>query len=188
MTSLASAGRPDPAPARDLPLTLARLHRGFERIHPFIDGNDRVGRLALNLIQIRLVWPPAIIDKRARDRYLTALDLADHADLGPLAELIARSVLENLQRLVVPSIAGPARLVPLQSLAGQHISYHRPPASSHPRTVRSRNRIRRHLANQQTSRRHLPRRTPPPRTPTLTRQKPQHASSGGPRPCGVPRA
>jgi len=37
--------------------------------------------------------------------------------------LIARSVLENLQRLVVPSIAGPARLVPLQSLAGPEISY-----------------------------------------------------------------
>jgi hypothetical protein len=99
------------------------LHCQFERIHPFIDGNGRVGRLALNLILVRMGWPPAIIYKRARDRYLTALDRADHADLGPLAELIARSVLENLQRLVVPSIAGPARLVPLQSLAGPDISY-----------------------------------------------------------------
>jgi len=56
-----------------LPLTLARLHCSFERIHPFIDGNGRVGRLVLNLILVRLGWPPAIIYKRARDRYLTAL-------------------------------------------------------------------------------------------------------------------
>lgn len=122
VTHLAATGA-DQLAARDLPLTLARLHCHFERIHPFIDGNGRVGRLALNLILVRLGWPPAIIYKRARDRYLTALDRADHDDYGPLAELIARSVLENLQRLVVPSIAGPARLVPLQSLAGPDISY-----------------------------------------------------------------
>jgi Fic family protein len=110
---LAPGEKSHEVPAREVPLTLARLHCSFERIHPFIDGNGRVGRLVLNLILVRLGWPPAIIFKRARDRYLTALDRADHADFGPLAELIARSVLENLQRLVVPSIAGPARLVPL---------------------------------------------------------------------------
>jgi len=110
-------------PARDLPLRLARLHCSFETIHPFLDGNGRAGRLLLNLLLVRLGWPPAIIFKRSRDRYLDALDRADHGDDGPLAELIARSVLDNLQRLVVPNIAGPARLVPLQSLAGPAISY-----------------------------------------------------------------
>jgi hypothetical protein len=109
--------------ARELPLQLARLHCAFETIHPFLDGNGRAGRLLLNLLLVRLGWPPAIIFKRSRDRYLDALDRADHGDDGPLAELIARSVLDNLQRLVVPNIAGPARLVPLQSLAGPAISY-----------------------------------------------------------------
>lgn len=98
-------------------------HAQFETIHPFLDGNGRAGRLLLNLLLVRLGWPPAIIFKRSRDRYLDALDRADHGDDGPLAELIARSVLDNLQRLVVPNIAGPARLVPLQSLAGPAISY-----------------------------------------------------------------
>jgi hypothetical protein len=109
--------------AADLPLELARLHAGFERIHPFIDGNGRVGRLVLNLVLVRLGWPPAIIVKRQRDRYLDALGRADSGDPGPLAELIARAVLENLERLVVPNIAGPARMVPLQSLAGTDMSY-----------------------------------------------------------------
>lgn len=110
-------------PAGELPLRLAELHCSFERIHPFIDGNGRVGRLVLNLLLVRLGWPPAIIFKRARNRYLSALDRADTGDGGPLAELIARSVLDNLQRLVVPNIAGPVRLVPLQSLASPDISY-----------------------------------------------------------------
>lgn len=120
---LGSQAQAGSLPARELPLRLARLHCAFETIHPFLDGNGRAGRLLLNLILVRLGWPPAIIFKRSRNRYLDALDRADHGEDGPLAELIARSVLDNLQRLVVPNIAGPARLVPLQSLAGPAISY-----------------------------------------------------------------
>jgi hypothetical protein len=42
---------------------------------------------------------------------------ADAGDVGPLGELIARAVTGNLYRFVVPAVAGPARLVPLASLA-----------------------------------------------------------------------
>jgi hypothetical protein len=64
-------------------------------------------------VLVRLGFPPAIIYKRQRDAYLDALDRADKGDPGLLAELIARSVIDNLHRFVVPNIAGPARLVPL---------------------------------------------------------------------------
>ena len=50
------------------PEQLADLHCRFEQIHPFIDGNGRAGRLVLNLILVRLGYPPAIIYKRDRDR------------------------------------------------------------------------------------------------------------------------
>lgn len=106
-----------------IPLTLAELHSSFERIHPFIDGNGRTGRLVLNLILVRLGFPPAIIFKANRSRYLNALDKADKGDSGPLAELLARSVIDNLNRLIVPSIAGPAKLVPLKSLASGDLTY-----------------------------------------------------------------
>lgn len=105
----------------DVPEALARIHVDFERLHPFIDGNGRTGRLLLNLILTRLGWPPTVIFKERRRRYLVALDRADSGDLGPLAELIARSVVDNLHRLI-PSIAGPAKYVPLEALADEEFS------------------------------------------------------------------
>jgi Uncharacterized conserved protein len=101
---------------------LARLHARFEQIHPFLDGNGRTGRLILNLLLVRLGYPPAIIYKGDRSRYLAALRRADRGDPGPLGEFLARSVLDNLYKFVVPAIAGPARMVPLPALATELLS------------------------------------------------------------------
>jgi fido (protein-threonine AMPylation protein) len=106
----------------DDPEQLAQLHARFERIHPFLDGNGRTGRLVLNLLLVRLGYPPAIVYKRERARYLAALRRSDAGDYGPLGELLARAILDNLHKFVVPAIAGPARLVPLPALATNHIT------------------------------------------------------------------
>jgi fido (protein-threonine AMPylation protein) len=101
---------------------LAILHARFEQIHPFLDGNGRTGRLVLNLLLVRLGYPPAIIYKGDRRRYLNALRRADGGDPGPLGEFLARAILDNLYKFVVPAIAGPARLVPLPALATEGLS------------------------------------------------------------------
>ena len=111
-----------PPHERALPEQLAEVHAEFERIHPFLDGNGRTGRLVLNLILVRLGYPPAIIYKRQRSTYLNALRRADTGDCGALGELLARSILDNLHRFVVPAVAGPARLVPLAALADERIA------------------------------------------------------------------
>lgn len=109
----------DPAPIAE---AVASRHAAFERLHPFLDGNGRAGRLLLNLVLVRLGYPPAIIRLRDRARYLDALHRADREDPGPLGELIARAVLENLTRFVLPAVAGPAKLVPIEALARKDMS------------------------------------------------------------------
>ncbi|WP_240669697.1 Fic family protein [Actinoplanes solisilvae] len=104
------------------PEHVALVHNQFECVHPFIDGNGRTGRLVLNLVLGRLGYPPAIIYKRDRDRYLNSLRKADAGDPGPLGELIARSVTSNLYRFVMPAVAGPVKLLPLPALATRELS------------------------------------------------------------------
>ncbi len=87
------------------PEELAKAHVRFEQIHPFLDGNGRTGRLVLNLVLIRLGYPPAIIFKGDRRRYLAALQSADRGDHGPLGELLARAILDNLHKFVGAALA-----------------------------------------------------------------------------------
>lgn len=104
-----------------LPERAAEVHARFEQVHPFIDGNGRTGRLALNLVLVRMGWPPVIVLKQHRPAYLAAMQRADSGDFGALGELLGRAMLDNLNRFILPSVAGPARLLPLNALSDQDL-------------------------------------------------------------------
>ncbi len=64
------------------PLVLASLfHHKFERIHPFMDGNGRAGRMLLNYILVKNNYPPLVIHTKKRTSYLDSLRVADKCDL-----------------------------------------------------------------------------------------------------------
>ncbi len=60
------------------PLKISALFHGkFEKIHPFEDGNGRVGRVLSNAILINDGYPPLIIRKSQRESYLKVLESSD---------------------------------------------------------------------------------------------------------------
>jgi fido (protein-threonine AMPylation protein) len=127
-----------PADGEHVLTCLARLHNGFERIHPFRDGNGRAGRLALNLLLVRNGYPPAIIRKRTRTQYLRAMRRADRDQFAPLAEILARAVKDSLDRFLLPNLAGPARLLPLSALERPGLTVRALRAAAEKGTLRAR--------------------------------------------------
>jgi Fic family protein len=62
------------------PLALAGIfHHKFEKIHPFMDGNGRTGRILLNYILMQRGYPPLVITRASRRKYLDMLDKANKA-------------------------------------------------------------------------------------------------------------
>jgi Fic family protein len=72
----------------------ARLHKHIAFVHPFIDGNGRVARLAMNAVLIQNGYLPAAIPPVLRAAYLNTLEKAWDNDIFFL-EFIANRVLET---------------------------------------------------------------------------------------------
>jgi Fic family protein len=85
------------APTSIHPLTLAATaHHDFEVIHPFRDGNGRVGRLILNFMLKKSGYPSALIEENRRALYIIALDSANSGNFTPLLNIVAMGVERSL--------------------------------------------------------------------------------------------
>ena len=79
------------------PVIIASLfHHEFVAIHPFDDGNGRMGRLLMNLVLMQYQYPPLVVKQEDRSNYYQVLSQADTGEYEPLViyfgELMKRSL------------------------------------------------------------------------------------------------
>jgi len=83
------------------PIVLAAVvHNQFEYVHPFEDGNGRVGRLLLNNILIKNHMPPVNISMNSRKEYYETLRIFQQSgDIKPTIDLILKEYKELEKKL-----------------------------------------------------------------------------------------
>ena len=83
---------------------IAFFHLRLEKIHPFGDGNGRVGRLIINIMLEQKGYPAIIITLDDRKNYFEALNAYDGLDgnprMGPMRILLAELVSRQLDVLL----------------------------------------------------------------------------------------
>jgi len=80
---------------------IAKFHLEFEHIHPFCDGNGRIGRVLINYLLMQLGFPPVIIrDKEKHLYYKTFAEYKDHKKTAGMEKILYLSLLESLNKRV----------------------------------------------------------------------------------------
>ncbi|WP_298549236.1 Fic family protein [uncultured Aquimarina sp.] len=74
---------------------VTKFHYDFIEIHPFLDGNGRIGRLLMNILLMNYGYLPILIQQSESLRYYEALQSGDDGDTNALLEFFCDKQLET---------------------------------------------------------------------------------------------
>ena len=78
---------------------IARFHLDFEKIHPFCDGNGRLGRVLINFQLLQLGLPRLIIRNSEKQKYYRAfMDYEDSNTTRTMENILALALIESLHK------------------------------------------------------------------------------------------
>lgn len=98
---------------------IAKFHLEFENVHPFNDGNGRIGRVLINWQLIRFGFPPIIIrNKEKSDYYDSFAFYRDRNNLKPMAKIIVLGLMESLHRRI--AYLESAQIIKLSEFTKKH--------------------------------------------------------------------
>jgi len=93
------AAEPEPA------VRVVLGHFVFVYIHPYIDGNGRIGRFLMNVMLASGGYPWTVIPVERRDDYMAALEAASvHQDIRPFGALLADLVSRAMTGQAAPAV------------------------------------------------------------------------------------
>lgn len=85
-------------PNKDIISLVSQTHAEFEKIHPFSDGNGRIGRLIMVAQLIRANLPPAVIEQGVKRSYYSCLNRAQlKSEYSQLEDFISEAVLKGFK-------------------------------------------------------------------------------------------
>ena len=77
----------------------AQFHKHFIFLHPFRDGNGRLGRLLSNFILVKLGYPMLLIESTDREKYIGALKACrDERNTAPMVEFFFSIAIGRMEK------------------------------------------------------------------------------------------